>query len=55
MFVSSELALWARRAWHPPGGYPGASSTALRHPDEGPTYARLCGGIPAATRGLRLS
>ena len=50
MFVSSELALWARRAC-----LRGASSTALRHPDEGPTYARLCGGIPAATRGLRLS
>ncbi len=24
---------------------------ALRHPDEGPTFARLSGGIPDATRG----
>ncbi|HLC27003.1 MAG TPA: hypothetical protein VJM80_09550 [bacterium] len=48
--------MWLRYCW-PAGpdtrqaGTRVASSTALRHPDEGPTFARLCGGFPGATRG----
>ncbi len=42
----------SKRLIGPQGLSPGRLlRAALRHPDEGPTFARLCGGIPDATRG----
>ena len=43
--VGPRVLTPARRV---PGSPP---RSALRHPDEGPTFARLCGGFPGATRG----
>src|SRR3990172_6937528 len=45
--VGPRVLTPARRV---PGSPP---RSALRHPDEGPTFARLCGGIPTPPAGQR--